>query len=495
MPMGESCPPMRSSTPIPYAVFAQRVRQYRRSDVLRVCAQMGAEGEQVTRGFASRRPGLANYVQPFSIAGVARTALAACNEYRTAHCGRREVEQLCGWYVNVDEPDDGTEPGTNHLRQMLARLAYEQFPHQLAGMETVGRSIALFEDRFQGIAGAPTPDEWRAAFGASVADLVLAGFVAYASACVNGGRVLIDQIGEPELDALYEGLTAREGQKVLESFFCADLQEVAQRARELERAGREKWSPSPLAARPVVRLASNELVVPWPHLVVERFSPSGLFYAGIEFFGDSFGRALGQIFELYVGDQLRLLPDAVVTGEQVYLDRGSEHKTCDWFVVTDACVVLVEVKATRPVHDVRTGSPDGLTDIERKVGRAASQLERTARLVRADHPAVGFVPKDRPLLGLVVTLEPFYLLDTWLYDDVVGGRELPVTVASSHEFEAVVAGLLAADDVGPRLIAGLTADGATPSRLLRSIEGVDDPPSNPILSKAWDRILPTKRKS
>lgn len=40
------------------------------------------------------------------------------------------------------------------------------------------------------------------------------------------------------------------------------------------------------------------------------------------------------------------------------------------------------------------------------------QLSKSAALVRDRHPAFTRVPADRPLLGLVVTMEPFYTVNT-----------------------------------------------------------------------------------
>jgi hypothetical protein len=40
--------------------------------------------------------------------------------------------------------------------------------------------------------------------------------------------------------------------------------------------------------------------------------------------------------------------------------------------------------------------------------------------------------QDRSLRGLVVTLEPFHLVQTFLYDDVLGETPIRITIASAH---------------------------------------------------------------
>ena len=76
------------------------------------------------------------------------------------------------------------------------------------------------------------------------------------------------------------------------------------------------------------------------------------------------------MFETYISRQLDLVQNATMSGEVTY-DHDNK-KSCDLFIVTPEIVVLVEVKAARPTIDVRNGSTGGRADIERKVGRAAT---------------------------------------------------------------------------------------------------------------------------
>jgi hypothetical protein len=131
--------------PRPYNEFKQRVRRFRRSDVLRECAHLNNLLEQQDQRKIEPL-NLPRHVQQFSVGGIARTALASGNENRPKGMAVRDVVDLCWWYVNVNEPKDDTPHGRDHLRQMLARVGYEQFRGQLSAMEEVGRSLVLFED-------------------------------------------------------------------------------------------------------------------------------------------------------------------------------------------------------------------------------------------------------------------------------------------------------------------------------------------------------------
>lgn len=479
--------------PVSYHEYKQRVRRYRRSDVLRAVARFNS-GLDVVAETEPDTIDLQSPVKGFSLAGLARTSLASGNESRHAKdIDIHEIRDLCWYYANVDEPEDGTEPGTEHLRQMLARIGYEQIWSQLSPMEEIGRSIVLFED-YASASGLPGEDEWRSAFGGSVGDLVNVGFAAHVGAARHGGMVPYGPMADPALAPAYGSLTSAEAVAVLDNFYSATVAGAAEWAKREERAPYEKWSPSPLLDTPIIILENGDRVVPWNRALMSKFSPNGIFYAGIRTFGTAFPEALGTAFEAYVGDNLRLLTHATsVIPERVY--GKPERKTCDWIVVFDECVLLVEVKATRPNADLRLGTPEGYADLARKVGKAAGQIETTSQLIADRHPVMHDVPADRPLVGLVVTLEPFLFVDPWLYRDVLGGRSVPTEVIYSHMLEGVIPTIGDERDAGRRILDTITRSGAV-GRAGAMNGTFDDAAAgltgvrNPILVKAWDRVGP-----
>jgi hypothetical protein len=229
----------------------------------------------------------------------------------------------------------------------------------------------------------------------------------------------------------------------------------------------------------------DDLVGPSPRYIIDRITPTGLYFIGLDVFGSRFTAALGCMFERYVGAQLRLLRHATVHDEVVY--GSPERRTTDFFVVTDEVVVLVEVKASRPVLATRVGQPEGDEDIGKKIGNARTQILATAKLIEENHPAVADIPKGRPVRGLVVTLEPFHLVQTFLYEEVLGESPVPVTIAWAHDLEGVVATLAEHPDVGERLLRALTPEPDSPPSLLDAAQGLAAQP-NPILSNGWDRF-------
>ncbi|MFJ1874300.1 hypothetical protein [Streptomyces chartreusis] len=63
-----------------------------------------------------------------------------------------------------------------------------------------------------------------------------------------------------------------------------------------------------------------------PAAVVAKASPVGLYCTGLEGLGEAFANDLGELFEQYVGRQLRLLPDASVHAEVVYTERKTRRR-------------------------------------------------------------------------------------------------------------------------------------------------------------------------
>ena len=160
----------------------------------------------------------------------------------------------------------------------------------------------------------------------------------------------------------------------------------------------------------------------------------------------------------------------------------------DFFVVTDAVVVLVEVKSARPIRATRLGEPSGDDDTAKKVGHAFEQIERSAELVGSRHSALASIPADRPAVGLVVTLEPFHLVNTDWYSDVLVRPSIPTTVVSAHELESTIAVLRAQVDVGERILNALSnGTPANPVHLSAAGADLENVP-NPLLSAAWDRF-------
>jgi hypothetical protein len=470
--------------PVSYNTLRRRAEQHRATDLLVAIAQLNVHLQAVEFDRADRGP-LPASVQPFALAGVARTALVSGQDRFGSPVTQQDLIALCRLYGNIDDPALDGAPGMERMRFLFTKLAYEQFGGQLSLMENVGRTLVLLEDHAASTPGAPTAADWAAGLGVTLEHYMRIGFMMHVAAASNAGVVDVDLLKRKDIAALFTPATADEALAVVDRWFAAAPEQLRAAGRAEETRGLQKWALSPLVAHPVVALPDERYVMPWPRLVLDRITPTGLYFIGLELFGDQFPSKLGGMFEHYVGTQLALLEHADLRPEITY--GKPVQKTVDHFIITPEAVVLVEVKAARPVRATRLGEPAGDDDTIKKVGYACKQIERTAQLIRDGHPAVESIPADRPLLGLVVTLEPFHLVNTALYDDVIAKPSIPTTVASSLELESFVANLRSAADVGQRLLDAYTTPGDGGISLDDAGEGLPSLP-NPLLDEAWERF-------
>jgi hypothetical protein len=170
---------------------------------------------------------------------------------------------------------------------------------------------------------------------------------------------------------------------------------------------------------------------------VRKASPLGIYYAGLEKWGTQFSADLGELFEAYVGRQLGLLPDATVLPEIAY-GRKNGERSVDWFAVFDDCVILVEVKSTRPTEPVRLGDAKLAAALDGILSKAVRQLNTSASFIRSRQPGFEGLPTDRLLLGLVVTMEPFHTVNTPFTHDYLPACDIPFRVCSVLELEQLV---------------------------------------------------------
>ncbi|MGH2706241.1 MAG: hypothetical protein ACRDJ4_14495 [Actinomycetota bacterium] len=363
-------------------------------------------------------------------------------------------------------------------------MAYEQFGHQYSAMENVGRTLALLVAHAAGCDYAPTPAEWAQALGVPLEQFMQIGFAMHIAAVKNQGRITRELLQAEHVAPIFRPLTAGEALGVIDRWYAGPLKNLRAEAIAEEVRGREKWPFNPLVAHPVVAI-DDRYVVPWPRLVLDRFTPTGLYFIGLESFGSRFPDALGCMFENYVGTQLGLIPHAEIRPEIRF--GKPEQRTVDYFFVLPQVVVLVEVKSARPTAATRLGEPVGDEDVGKKIGKALGQIDRTARMLNEGHPALVAIPCDRPVCGLVITLEPFHLLNTPFDRELLPTARVPCAVASAHEFEGFVAASRAVPDPGSRLLSALSPCPPTPPSLLDAVRGTEAGP-NPLLDDAWERF-------
>ena len=208
--------------------------------------------------------------------------------------------------------------------------------------------------------------------------------------------------------------------------------------------GYERVAFNPLVARPFIRLRGDRFLAPVPQYVFWRASAPSLYYLVLERLAEPdkalFTDDVGTLFEDYVLRQAAQLPLEALHPQ---IEYAPGTHTTDAILVWPDFVLLIEAKATRLREESRVGGETLREDLNRTIGRAFEQIERTERLIAEGHPKLAHVPANRPRYGLVVTLEPYHFVDLARDELTHTVTRLPVAVVSIADFERLVADTLA----------------------------------------------------
>jgi hypothetical protein len=347
------------------------------------------------------------------------------------------------------------------------RTGFEQFDWQTSKFEEVGRAHALFR-------AAASPSEpllsgpsWASALGCSIEQFVTASFVLHVWAAKHEGRVDLTWLDGPQFEDVLDRLPRDVIEHVADLLTHPTFRSFrTDEAASVKVDMLEEHSFNPFTARPFLRRGA-ELVTPHPLLVLSRGTTTGLYYDRCREKG--FTDQLGRVFERYVGMQLGEIPGVVAIPEIEYVPG---KRSVDWIVVTPAAVVLIEVKATRLRQLARMGVTDALDeDLRRTVTHAHEQIERTAALIRDRHTGFEAIPTDRPVLGVVATLEHYWLVGSELTPaPAPDGAKVPIVLASirevehlvdasvEHSLDEVVKRLVDSGEVGANVVRGVLND-------------------------------------
>lgn len=102
-------------------------------------------------------------------------------------------------------------------------------------------------------------------------------------------------------------------------------------------------------------------------------------------------------------------------------------------------VLLVEAKARRSTQALRSGVEGAAVALQMTFNKANEQLGRTSDLIRADAPEFAHIPADRPIVGIVGTLEDFHVANSAFHLPMYSAStKLPTLAASVDELEGIV---------------------------------------------------------
>ena len=426
---------MQNPTSIRYSQFIQEVIQYRTSDVLIGLAQIDQkfnEGRiEQGRDFS---------ITPWGIALIARESILHGDDSKVAavlqEVDIRRLHQI------LDNTYDGPQvnPGlTDSASGILFRIGFEQFQFQESEFEELARSVVIFRDVLESMSDSKISlPEVESLFGMPIEEAVSAAIALYCILQGTKGLWSDSYLDEPELQILFNHVD-KDSVRSLRNHLTAncstlklDHGDVASRFPVPEHLNRYGYNP--LAKHPLVELADGRIVAPQPRLILWRMSLTSLSYLGSEKIRD-FMSHLGGVIETYVGRLLHLTEGAQICGSIPWGSNSNDGESTDWFYILPNCVVLVEVKSARVSVSVRAGSPTLVEDLKVPMDRARKQLNSTYQRLLESHPSLDFIPRNRPVIGLIVTAGSIRTINGREISNQLEPCDFPVLTVSLRELE------------------------------------------------------------
>lgn len=452
-----------------YSDFRQAVRRFPPSRFLPALAAHTAQLDPLIRGRDHPNDGR----WPWAASAMARESVLHSNEWRNG--GTPTESDFARLYTCFNDLFDLEDDPS--VSDIMTPLVYEQFGYGESEFEELSRIWALFGDP---TLGAPIP--WDEVFGMGLAEAARAALVLYAWVANNGGFIDFSLFDAPHMQVVFDRVAPRAELEQLIRHFTTTVDGA--RALHAEAppvaAHRQRFAFNPFVARPLIDLGGGGVWAPQSMLVSRAIFPTNLYYVGMKQWGLPFAENLGARVEQYVGRQLRLIAGDHVHGEIRY---AKGDKSVDWIWVTERAVILVECKSARMTFGAKAADASLGAVVARSLGKARGQIDRTAALIQNRHLAFAHIPADLPVIGLIVTAEPFYLGNDGRLPEYGARGTTPAQVMSLRELEHFVGfdELEAVD-----LLQSVLADPEKRTWSLATVmKDLRDVARNPILEQAW----------
>jgi hypothetical protein len=458
--------------------YRQRVRRYRPSSLLPLIAAAAARYHEQEQWLNSP---FRKYT-PWALADAARVCLAYGTEFNRVEASEQDLLQVLNAYSRFQDP----VVRDHDTRACLLRMAGQQMTWQASEPQALARTGAVFTQTPLLKPAKYLRPGWDAeVFGCTLEEYVGTAQLVWVSAIKCAGRFDLALFDTPDGKLIERHLSRDTVTHVLDAHFAISTAQFRAANHIAEgQAGRDdslrRYTYNPLRGRPLITGFGADYLCPMPQLAWAKATPWGVYFTLLDYFGPDFASDLGNLFEQYVGRQLRLLPGAQVLPEITYGPKSARSKTVDWIVVLPEVVLLVEVKSAIPTEPVRLGTPDAADAVVGKLGKAVNQIDATAQLIADRDPALAAVPADRPVLGLAVTLEPFHIANAF---SLLPAGRTPVTVADAAEIEVLVT---ITDTLPGQLLLERAADDVRFTWSLDTALYGHEHSLNPILDEAWN---------
>lgn len=364
-------------------------------------------------------------VNQWQLAFFAKTLIELSTDDRATEVTDKVLLFACDRYNQLIDPFVGNpevKPTERDVHNFLVRTAFEQFPYQHGNYRNeVARAFILFEEIAEAAKGEgfDIPVAFLKITGLSVRDFMLLGVAYWAQA----GTPIITPM-TTSVASMKEVLTPEKQGKFL-ALTATDYAGFRQHQEKQEKkAGFERFEFNCLNTFPLINPDRfKKLLCPIPTLLLRRFT-RGLYYYLLDAYSgggkqNSFSTFFGKsIFERYVGEQLKsYFPPEKVLGE---LKIGKSEKSCDWMVIEDEFVTLIECKTTGlTVRGKTFAETEQLTeDLKRRIVSGVKACERTRKAIEAEQPGFEGL-KGKRIIDLIVLYDEVYLFNAPPYRDIV----------------------------------------------------------------------------
>ena len=336
-------------------------------------------------------------------------------------------------YQSIDErPSTPDDP--NFLNRIKIAVSFESFGFQDDSFrESIGRYYVLY---CRSVLGRLSRRDWTEALGVSIEEyfhiwISLSALSRSQNGLIGRKIALGDELVKNNFEK-YK-ITPSKIELVINLLASppenySNMEMGTREQRELRR-----FDPNPLLIKPLVEIEQDVLCIPVPHYLNNAAS-NGLYFKGIDKWS-TFTEDLGKEFEEYMGEHLKLLGTARIF--RVARQKTGEER-CDWIVLLDSFALLVETKIQRLSAASRAGGSALQDDIEKVISKPSSQINATVTAINRGDDDFKYIPRDFPLRGLVVSLEPFYLANSIGIELALVKASIPTTFASANELEDLV---------------------------------------------------------
>jgi hypothetical protein len=418
-----------------YAEFREELRRYSTHDVIPFLAYHAAAVQPIAMTWEDR---WAKGFPPWFFAGAARDSLVYGNRYRSKPLTPEAYTTLRNLFT---ESHDISVETKVDLAVMTNRFVYEQVPYQTSVMEELARPYLLFmdtdvPDQYR----KPDSEDWREVLGCTVQEALNASFILFVGAMNSHGRFDPDWF-EADQYKEHPVVSPAIGRHVLDLLTATveEAREDGRSAPELPEA-LQRFAYNPLVKTPFIDIGDGLRYAPQPQFILRAMTTENLYYRGMRQWDKDFGAALGARVQAYTGRQLRHSGEHTVIEEfRWHQNKRGGVDSSDWFLVTPQVTVLIECKSARMGYAAKAGTPDGIKQANEILGRAFGQLKANADEIKAGNPAYAHIPADRPLVGLVVTGEPFHTANSEAVRQRLPNPGIPVLTISLRELEVLAA--------------------------------------------------------